>query len=126
YIVGEENRGMEYMFTMMNNARLNVGLLGLGTAERAYQQARDYAMERVQGRDIAGGRDAVTIVHHPDVRRMLLTMKAETEAMRAMTYFAAYALDMSKRHEDEGERRRNQLLVDLLTPICKAWCTDVG
>ena len=126
YIVGEENRGMEYMFTMMNNARLNVGLLGLGTGERAYQQARDYAKERVQGRDIAGSKGAVTIIHHPDVRRMLMTMKAQTEAMRALTYFCAYNLDMSKRHPDATERDKHQTLIDLLTPIAKSWCTDVG
>jgi hypothetical protein len=117
---------MEYMFTMMNNARLNVGLLGLGTGERAYQQARDFARERVQGRDIAGSAAAVTIIHHPDVRRMLMTMKAQTEAMRTMTYFCAYNLDMSKRHADEAERARHQTLIDLLTPICKSWCTDTG
>jgi alkylation response protein AidB-like acyl-CoA dehydrogenase len=126
YIVGEENRGMEYMFTMMNNARLNVGLLGLGTAERAYQQARDFAKERVQGRDIAGSAGAVTIIHHPDVRRMLMTMKAETEAMRTLAYLAAYHLDLSKRHPDAAERASHQARIDLLTPIVKAWCTDVG
>jgi hypothetical protein len=117
---------MEYMFTMMNNARLNVGLLGLGTGERAYQQARDYAKERVQGRDIAGSKGAVTIIHHPDVRRMLMTMKAQTEAMRALAYFAAYNLDMSKRHPDAEGRAAHQSLIDLLTPVVKSWCTDIG
>ena len=114
------------MFTMMNNARLNVGLLGLGTGERAYQQARDYAKERVQCRDIAGSAQAVTIINHPDVRRMLMTMKAQTEAMRALAYFAAYNLDLSKRHPDAAARAEHQTLIDLLTPIVKSWCTDVG
>ena len=127
YLIGEENRGMACMFTMMNNARLNVGMLGLGTAVRAYQQARDYAKDRVQGGDIAGKlQGMLSIIHHPDVRRMLMSMKASIEAMRGLGYFAAATLDKAKHHPDEAERKRQQALIDLLTPICKAWCTDTG
>src|SRR6202035_513609 len=86
FLVGEENRGLECMFTMMNNARLAVGLQGVAIAERAYQQARDYARNRVQGRSVDGKNGA--IINHPDVRRMLLTMRALTEASRALAYLA--------------------------------------
>jgi len=126
YLVGEENRGIEYMFTMMNNARLSVGLQGIAIAERAYQQAVDFARNRVQGRALGDGQAAATIIHHPDVRRMLLGMKAQIEAGRALTYFAAATLDTAKRHPDAAERQTAQALVDLLTPVVKAWCTDVG
>jgi hypothetical protein len=127
YLVGEENRGLEYMFTMMNHARLGVGVEGIGLAERAYQHALDYARSRVQGRAI-GQRsgDRVTIIHHPDVRRMLLSMKAQTEAMRALAYTAGAALDKARSHPDPLEKRRSQALVDLLTPIVKGWCTEQG
>jgi alkylation response protein AidB-like acyl-CoA dehydrogenase len=125
YLVGEENRGLEYMFIMMNHARLRVGLEGLALAERAYQHAREYAKTRVQGRAIGQkGGDRVTIIHHPDVRRMLLTMKSQVEAMRALTYTASAALDKSRHHPDDRERRRNQALVDFLIPIVKGWCTE--
>jgi 3-(methylthio)propanoyl-CoA dehydrogenase len=125
YLVGEENRGLEYMFTMMNHARLGVGVEGVGIAERAYQHALEYARTRVQGREAgkAAG-ERVPIVRHADVKRMLLTMKALTEAMRALAYVAAGALDRSKRHPDRAEQRRNQALLDLLTPIVKGWCTE--
>ncbi len=125
YRVGEENRGLEYMFTMMNHARLGVGLEGIALAERAYQHALEYAKTRVQGREI-GQRsgDRVTIIHHPDVRRMLLSMKAQTEAMRALAYFAAALLDRSKYHPDAAQRRRDQAMLDLLTPVVKGWCTE--
>ena len=125
YLVGAENRGLEYMFTMMNHARLGVGMEGVALAERACQFALDYAKTRVQGREI-GQRsgDRVTIIHHPDVRRMLMSMRAQTEAMRALAYVAAAALDKSKLHPDEKQRRRQQVLVDLLTPIVKGWCTE--
>ncbi len=126
YLVGEENRGIEYMFTMMNNARLSVGLQGVAIAERAYQQARDFAQTRVQGRALGNGAATATIIHHPDVRRMLLSMKAQIEAGRALTYYAAAALDTAKRHPDATERQAAQALVDLLTPVVKAWCTDLG
>ncbi len=126
YLVGEENRGIEYMFTMMNNARLSVGLQGVAIAERAYQQAVEFARTRVQGRALGNGAAAATIIHHPDVRRMLLGMKAQIEAGRALTYHAAAALDTAKRHPDPAERQAAQALVDLLTPVVKAWCTDLG
>ncbi|MEE8272742.1 MAG: acyl-CoA dehydrogenase [Alphaproteobacteria bacterium] len=127
HLVGEENRGIEYMFTMMNNARLSVGLQGVAIAERAYQQARDYARTRVQGRALTGGQGgAVSIIHHPDVRRMLLGMKAQIAAARALTYYAAAALDTAKRHPDAAERASAQGVVDVLTPVVKAWCTDLG
>ncbi|MFQ5617565.1 MAG: acyl-CoA dehydrogenase [Rhodospirillales bacterium] len=127
YLVGEENRGIECMFTMMNAARLGVGLEGVGIAERAYQQARAFALERIQGRALGGGgADPVAIVEHPDVRRMLLSMRAQTEAARALAYFVAACLDMARRHPDEKVRRRRQTLVDLLTPVVKAWSTDTG
>ena len=126
YLVGEENRGIEYMFTMMNNARLSVGLQGVAIAERAYQQAVDFARTRVQGRAMGNGAAAATIIHHPDVRRMLLGMKAQIEAGRALTYYAAAALDTAQRHPDAENRKEAQALVDLLTPVVKAWCTDLG
>jgi len=130
YLVGEENRGIEYMFTMMNNARLAIGLEGVGVAERAYQHARRYAAERVQGRALgATGADdpgSVTIDHHPDVKRMLMSMRAHTEAIRALAYFVAAALDTARRHPDEAIRKQKQGLVDLLTPVVKAWSTDTG
>ena len=125
YLVGEENRGLEYMFIMMNHARLGVGLEGVALAERAYQHAREYARTRVQGRAIGQkSGDRVTIIHHPDVKRMLLSMKAQTEAMRALAYTASAALDKSRHHPDDKERRRNQALVDFLIPIVKGWCTE--
>lgn len=127
FLIGEENRGLGLMFTMMNNARLAVGLEGIGVADRAFQQARSYAFERVQGRQL-GGEDpqAVAIVRHPDVQRMLLTMKSQTEAARALTYFTAAAVDTARSHADQETRSQRQRLVDLLTPVVKAWCTDIG
>ncbi len=128
FLVGEENRGMEYMFTMMNNARLAVGTQGVAIAERAYQQARDYARQRVQGRAL-GSKDPapVAIVEHPDVRRTLMLMKAQTEAARALTYHTVAGLDFARAHPDAAERRRQQSdVVELLTPVVKAWCTDLG
>ena len=125
YLVGEPNRGLEYMFTMMNHARLGVGLEGVAIAERAYQHALEYAKTRVQGREV-GQRsgERVTIIHHPDVRRMLMQMKSQIEAMRALAYLAAATLDKSKHHPDAAEKRRNQALLDLLIPVVKAWCTE--
>jgi hypothetical protein len=115
------------MFLMMNNARLAVGLEGVGIADRAYQQARNYAMERVQSA-LAGSDDPspVTIIHHPDVQRMLMTMKSQTEAARALAYYVAASLDIARRHPDPEIRRERQALVDLLTPVVKAWCSDIG
>jgi alkylation response protein AidB-like acyl-CoA dehydrogenase len=126
-LVGEENKGLQYMFTTMNNARLSVGLQGVAIAERALQKAASFARERVQSRDIAS-RDSkpVTIIHHPDIRRMLLTMRALTEASRALAYLAAAKLDISKRHPDPAERRAAQAVVDLLIPVVKGWSTEIG
>ncbi len=126
YLVGEENRGIEYMFVMMNNARMAVGLQGLAVAERAYQQAVDYARERVQGRPVQGADDAAPIIHHPDVRRMLLDMKSQIEAMRGLCYEVSAELDRAIRLEEPVERARSQEMVDLMIPVVKAWCTDVG
>ncbi|MDE0652147.1 MAG: acyl-CoA dehydrogenase [bacterium] len=127
YLIGEENMGLFYMFTMMNNARLGVGLEGVGVADRAYQQALDFAGERLQGRrpDRAPGERAA-IIEHPDVRRMLLTQKAYVEAMRCLCYYNATVLDLAQHHPNETERRAAQELCDLLTPLSKAWCTDVA
>jgi 3-(methylthio)propanoyl-CoA dehydrogenase len=127
FLVGEENRGLEYMFTMMNNARLNVGLQGVAIAERAYQRASAYARARVQSRELGAAKaEPVAIIRHPDVRRMLMRMKAGAEAARALTYATMTALDLSRRHPDQAERARQLLQVDLLTPVVKAWCTDLG
>jgi alkylation response protein AidB-like acyl-CoA dehydrogenase len=127
YLVGEENRGMECMFTMMNNARLNVGLQGVAIAERAYQQARDFARQRVQGRPVtATTAGTYPIIHHPDVRRMLLLMRAQIEAMRALAYYTAGAIDRARHHPEAETRAQQQRRVDLLIPVVKAWCTDLG
>ena len=126
YLVGEENRGLEYMFIMMNLARFAVGMEGLAISERAYQQALAFAKERVQSRDVAGGGKAVTIIHHPDVRRMLMSMKSQTEAMRALAFVVAAAVDKSLRHPDKEERTRNQAFVDFMIPIVKGWFTETG
>jgi alkylation response protein AidB-like acyl-CoA dehydrogenase len=124
-MVGAENRGLETMFIMMNHARLGVGLEGVAIAERAYQHARDYARGRVQGRAIGQkSGDRVTIINHPDVRRMLLTMKSQVEAMRALAYTASAALDKARHHPDEAVRRTHQAVVDLLIPVVKGWCTE--
>ncbi|HYG91788.1 MAG TPA: acyl-CoA dehydrogenase [Azospirillum sp.] len=127
YLVGEENRGIEYMFTMMNNARLGVGIQGVAIAERAYQQARDYAKTRVQSKDVADAKGpAVSIIHHPDVRRMLLEMRAKTEAARALALYAGTQLDAARSHADAAVRAAAQARIDLVTPIVKAWSTDLG
>ena len=127
YLIGEENRGMEYMFTMMNNARLTVGLQGVAIAERAYQQALHYARDRVQSAEVGSRGDAVAIIRHPDVRRMLMTMKCQTEAARALAYVAAGEMDRARRDPDEAARKSHQIDgIDLLTPIVKAWSTDLG
>lgn len=114
YLIGKEGEGLKYMFTMMNNARLSVGLQGVAIAERAYQRARAYAADRVQGKSFETG-ERVTIDQHKDVQRMLLTMKSQIEAGRAMTYAAALALDA-----------KESVVVDILTPLSKAWCTDMA
>ena len=127
YLVGRENDGMREMFTMMNDARLGVGQQGVAIAERAYQQALAYALERRQGR--APGSEPgeqARIIEHADVRRMLLTMKACIEASRALTFVNAAALDRAAAHPDDGVREYNQKLADLYTPLSKAWGTDLG
>jgi alkylation response protein AidB-like acyl-CoA dehydrogenase len=133
-LVGEANRGLEYMFIMMNAARLSVGLEGVAIAERAYQRALAWSRERLQGKPV-GAKDAkasppmkspAPIVQHPDVKRMLLTMKSTTEATRALAYWTSAILDRARKATDEAERRENQALVDLLIPVVKGWSTENG
>jgi alkylation response protein AidB-like acyl-CoA dehydrogenase len=127
YLIGEEQHGMKYMFTMMNEARLSVGIEGLATSERSYQQALAYARERIQGRRIGGSSPApVAIVEHPDVRRMLMTMRANIEAMRGVLYRAAAAIDVARYHDDPKVSEESETLASILTPICKAWASDLG
>jgi len=127
YLMGEANRGLEYMFVMMNNARLAVGVQGLGIADRALQAARHYAGERIQGVPIGSDPAArLPIRNHPDIRRSLMTMRAWSEAARCLIYYTAGSLDRAKRAPDAAERARHQALVDLLIPIAKAWSTDRG
>ena len=127
YLVGEVNGGMRAMFTMMNNARLSVGLSGLSVAEVAYQQAVAYALERQQGRaPTAPPGTSSFIVEHADVRRMLLTMRSTIEAMRGLLYLNAEAVDLERHALDEETRVAHRELADLLTPVSKAWCTDMG
>lgn len=127
YLIGEENAGMVYMFTMMNNARLGVGLEGVGVADRAYQKSLEFARERRQGRrpETPAGEQAV-IAAHPDVRRMLLTQKAHVEASRSLCYYNALAIDQAKHLPEGNERTAAQELCDLLTPLSKSWGTEVG
>ncbi len=127
--IGEENRGLECMFTMMNSERLLVGVQGVALAERAYQAARDYARMRVQGQPVGMPRSAADpppIVHHPDVRRMLLSMRAATEAMRALVYYAAATIDAARQLPEGEARFVAQRRADLLIPVVKAWCTDLA
>ncbi len=127
YLIGEEERGMRYMFTMMNTARLGVGIEGLAISEAAFQKALAYAQERRQGRAIgAPATESSVIIEHPDVRRMLLTMKAHIEAMRGLLYTTAKEVDLSRHADTEEERARAAEIVALLTPVAKAWCTDRG
>jgi alkylation response protein AidB-like acyl-CoA dehydrogenase len=127
YLVGEENRGLEYMFIMMNAARFSVGLEGVAVAERAYQRARDYARERIQCTDIGvRGGPKVAIIAHPDVRRMLMSMKSQAEASRALAYVVAAAQDTALHHPDAETRKREQAFVDLLIPVVKGWSTEIG
>ncbi|MBT3764937.1 MAG: acyl-CoA dehydrogenase [Rhodospirillaceae bacterium] len=127
YLIGEENHGIKNMFTMMNNTRLSVGLQGVAVAERAYQRALAYAKERIQGHDAASDNvSSAPIIRHPDVRRMLMAMKTQTEATRAVAYYMASCLDFAHRHPDENIRQANQAMADLLTPVVKAWSTDTG
>jgi len=128
YLLGEANRGLEYMFVMMNAARLSVGLEGYAVAERAYQGALDWARNRVQGRppEPDESRTARPITHHPDVRRMLLTMKSQIEAMRYLTLYTATQLDLGAHHGDLSRRQASKARGELLIPIVKGWCTETG
>ena len=127
YLVGEPHRGLEYMFIMMNAARLSVGLEGVAVAERAYQRALAWSRERLQGKPVGvQGAKTSPIVQHPDVKRMLLTMKATTEATRALAYWVSSILDRARKDPDEGTRRQSQALVDLLIPVVKGWSTENG
>ena len=127
YLLGEEHQGMRCMFTMMNNARLGVGVEGVGIAERAYQQALAYAHERTQGRAIGAEPGTESpIIDHPDVQRMLLDMKSTIAAMRGLTYRNAEALDHAHHGADEDARMKGEERAALLTPLSKSWCTDMG
>ncbi len=127
YLVGEENRGLEYMFIMMNAARYAVGVQGIAIAERAYQQAVAYANDRVQSRPVDGStKGAATIVHHPDVQRMLMTMRAHTEGCRAMASSAASAYDTAHHHPDAEVREQHQALYEFMVPVVKGYCTEMS
>ena len=125
YLVGDENRGLAGMFTMMNNARLNVGIQGLAISERAYQLAKDFARQRIQG-DAPGEKERVTIIHHPDVRRMLLVMKSLIEGMRAVAYATAAVVDNIHHSANPAEQATAGTRAALLTPIVKGWMTEVA
>ncbi|MBN9330575.1 MAG: acyl-CoA dehydrogenase [Comamonas sp. SCN 67-35] len=127
YLVGEENRGLEYMFIMMNAARYAVGVQGIAVAERAYQRAVAYARERVQSRPVDGSvAGSAPIIHHPDVRRMLMTMRALTEGCRAMAAVAASAYDAAHHHPDEQTRKDNQIFYEFLVPLVKGYSTEMS
>jgi alkylation response protein AidB-like acyl-CoA dehydrogenase len=126
YLVGEENKGLSYMFIMMNAARFSVGLEGVSIAERAFQRALAYAKDRLQGKDLVQGGQTVPIIRHPDVRRMLMLMKSQTEAMRALAYVVAAAMDFSARSKNPEEQKKHQAFVDLMIPVVKGWSTETG
>ena len=127
YLVGEENRGLEYMFIMMNRARHAVGIESYGIAERASQRALTFARERVQGRAVGDtGDERLPIIRHPDVQRMLLSMQSRIQAMRALSLYTAAAADRASHHPDAAEQARGQRIVDVLTPVVKGWGSEVG
>jgi 3-(methylthio)propanoyl-CoA dehydrogenase len=128
YLVGEANHGLEYMFIMMNLARFSVGMEGVGISERAYQRAVDFARERVQGRAVGSTPGGATppIIEHPDVRRMLMTMRALTQAMRAVAYVTAAALDNARRHPEPAVRTQHQAFAEFMVPIVKGWCSETA
>jgi alkylation response protein AidB-like acyl-CoA dehydrogenase len=127
YLCGEENKGLAHMFQMMNSARINVGVAGIGIAATAYLNALAYTKERIQGPDVARRKPGeVPIIDHPDVRRMLLWMKATVDGMRSMAYTTGYWLDLADEAEDETQRKHYSALVDFMTPIVKAYSSDMG
>jgi len=127
YLVGQENRGLEYMFIMMNAARYAVGVQGIAVAERAYQRATQYARDRVQSRPVDGSiKASAPIIHHPDVRRMLMTMRAYTEGCRAMAAVAAAAYDAAHHHPDAEVRRQNQSFYEFMVPLVKGYSTEMS
>jgi alkylation response protein AidB-like acyl-CoA dehydrogenase len=127
YLVGQENRGLEYMFIMMNAARYAVGVQGIAIAERAYQKATQYARDRVQSRPVDGSiKAAAPIIHHPDVRRMLMTMRAYTEGCRAMASVAAAAFDAAHHHPDADTRKQNNAFYEFLVPLVKGFSTEMS
>ncbi|MBQ5942902.1 acyl-CoA dehydrogenase [Massilia sp. AB1] len=125
-LVGEENRGLEYMFIMMNAARFGVGIQGVSVAERAYQQAVSFAKDRVQSREVAGSPGPVAIINHPDVRRMLMSMRSQIEAARALAYVGAGLSDIAHHHADEATRKANLAVYEYLVPIIKGWSTEMS
>ncbi|HJU99412.1 MAG TPA: acyl-CoA dehydrogenase [Burkholderiaceae bacterium] len=125
-LVGEENRGLEYMFIMMNAARFGVGLQGIGVAERSYQRAVAFAKDRVQSRDLAGSAGPVSIIHHPDVRRMLMSMRSQIEAARALAYVGAGLSDIAHNHPDAAVRAANLATYEFLVPLIKGWSTEMA
>ena len=126
YLVGEENRGLEYMFVMMNAARFAVGMQGIAVAERAYQKAVQYAKDRVQSRDLDGSNGPVEIIHQPDVKRMLMTMRAYVEASRALAYYAAAEYDAQHASPDDADRKVSQAIYEFLVPIVKGFSTEMS
>ena len=126
WLIGEENRGLEYMFVMMNAARFAVGMQGVAVAERAYQKAVQYARDRVQSRAVEGSSGPVAIIRHPDVRRMLMTMRALTEGARALGYVAASAFDAAHASSDAAVRQANQVFYEFLVPVVKGFATEMS
>jgi alkylation response protein AidB-like acyl-CoA dehydrogenase len=127
YLVGEENKGLQYMFVMMNAARFQVGVQGIGLAERAYQKAVQYANDRVQSRPVDGSsNEAVAIIHHPDVKRMLMSMRSQVEAARAMACVAGAAYDAAHYHSDEATRKQNMAVYEFMVPLVKGWSTEMS
>jgi hypothetical protein len=126
YLVGQENRGLEYMFIMMNAARFAVGMQGIAIADRAYQKAVSFARERIQSRDLAGSQGPVAIINHPDVKRMLLTMRAHVEGTRALAYVAAAASDAAHHATDAAVKADSQALYDYLVPVVKGFSTEMS
>ena len=126
HLIGQENRGLEYMFVMMNAARFAVGMQGIAVADRAYQKAVGYARDRAQSRDLLGSPGPVAIINHPDVRRMLMTMRAKTEGARALAYVAAAACDAGHNAADDVSRKQNMAVYEYLVPIVKGWSTEMS